>query len=197
MTKHTEKKFWNCKPFYLIMGKILLVIVMTWVLPTFGQTKSNEHFPYTRQLTAFKEPLLTADSSQSEIYRFTWLRTFHHPIAVRIEKHNNASNLYWKVTDGMGGYAPGKLIADKQKTISKETWNKFNYLLKQLNFWHMKKDSTELPVSDGAQWVLEGKSVNKYHFVDIQNPGISNSYHKCCYFLVGLTDLKIKDSEKY
>lgn len=163
------------------------------MLPAYSQ----ERFPYKQQLAAFKESLLTTDNSPNHIYRFIWLRTFNNPISVRIEKHNDDYNLYWKVTDGKGGYEPGKLVIDKQKRITKENWKKFLSLIKQVNFWNMQQNLEEPPVSDGAQWVLEGKSASLYHFVDIQSPGASSSYYKCCYFLIRLTDLTIKDSEKY
>ena len=55
----------------------------------------------------------------SIIYRFTWLRSFHHPIAIRIEKTENEIMLYWKVGKGAGGYELGCSIEPtKMLTVS-------------------------------------------------------------------------------
>jgi cell fate regulator YaaT (PSP1 superfamily) len=77
---------------------------------------------YSKQLRALKEPIIFSDTSKKEMYRFTWLRTFHNPIAIRIEKENNNYKLYWKLCNGAGGYDPGELIIDKQKKVDKITW---------------------------------------------------------------------------
>ena len=52
---------------------------------------------YSRQLFALREPVIYADKSQNEIYRFTWLRTFHHPVASRMAYPNLSGmyNRYW------------------------------------------------------------------------------------------------------
>ena len=39
-----------------------------------------------------EEPVLSSYKGDKEIYRFTWLRTFHHPVAVRLEKKIIASD---------------------------------------------------------------------------------------------------------
>ena len=41
---------------------------------------------YSKHLFVMREPLIYGDKSKNEVYRFTWLRTFHNPIAIRIEK---------------------------------------------------------------------------------------------------------------
>ncbi|MFI5137918.1 MAG: hypothetical protein ACHQIM_08815 [Sphingobacteriales bacterium] len=150
---------------------------------------------YSGQLSALREPVLLTDRSEKEIYRFTWLRTFHHPVAIRIEKNGDAYILYWKVCDGAGGYEPGKLIIDKQKEISKASWDKFMQKFMMIGFWAMDTREKELG-NDGAQWILEGKLANKYHVVEAWSPR-SGNYYECCDFLIGLTDLKIKPDEKY
>ena len=39
---------------------------------------------YSKMLFSLKEPVLSNYQGQKEIYRFTWLRTFHHPISVKL-----------------------------------------------------------------------------------------------------------------
>lgn len=152
---------------------------------------------YSKHLFAMKEPILFADKSQSETYRFTWLRTFHNPIAIRIEKRGNSYMLYWKLCDGAGGYQPGQLIIDQRKEIDKATWNEFQNGLAQIDFWNMQTNETEISGTDGARWILEGKKDQQYQVLDRWSPSEKSKYYQVCYFLIGLTDLVIKEDEKY
>ena len=152
---------------------------------------------YSEMLWAMKEPVIYTDRSKNEIYRFTWLRTYNHPIAIRIENRGGLYFLFWKMCNGNGGFEPGKLIIDKQKSVDKRVWKQFSSFLDRINFWSMDthvKDSGD----DGAQWILEGKVGNRYHVVDRFTPSLSkDDFYKCCDFLIGLTDLKFKPGEKY
>ena len=93
---------------------------------------------YSKHLRAMKEPVIYTDNSLNEMYRFTWLRSFHHPIAIRIEKQENKYMLYWKVCNGAGGYEPGELIIDKKKTLDEHTWIELKKLLDQVDFWNLQ-----------------------------------------------------------
>ena len=67
---------------------------------------------YSSQLRALQEPsLLTlVKSPSSECYRFLWLRTFNHPIAIRLEPMSDGTSvLTTKVASGDGGFHPGVL----------------------------------------------------------------------------------------
>lgn len=150
----------------------------------------------SKQLIALKEPIIFNDNSTKEIYRFTWLRSFHNPIAIRFEKLGDDYRLYWKLCSGAGGYAPGKLIIDKQKVIDKSIWDEFKKLLDQINFW--KLNTTEEVIgTDGAEWIIEGKDSKHYQVVDRWTPNHESDYFKCCNFLISLTDLKISERDKY
>jgi hypothetical protein len=83
----------------------------------------NENCLYTREIM-----------QNSVIYRFTWLRTFHHPVSIRIEKIENDIMLYWKIGNGMGGYKPKGLKKEGKKELSVKEWIKFEELIKEANF---------------------------------------------------------------
>jgi len=53
---------------------------------------------YSKHLHAMKEPLLFNRKVKKEVYRFTWLRTFHKPMTFRIEKWKDRYILYCKIT---------------------------------------------------------------------------------------------------
>ena len=151
---------------------------------------------YSEQLFALREPIIYSDNSQNEIYRFTWLRTFHNPIAVRIERHGDNYFLYWKLSNGAGGYSPGKLMIDKHRVLEKSTWEEFVSKLNQIDFWNMATKQNDMG-NDGSEWILEGKSAGKYHVVDRWTPSKDSKYYECCDFLLSLTDLKITGRDKY
>jgi hypothetical protein len=151
---------------------------------------------YSKHLFAMKEPLIFNDSSIKEIYRFTWLRTFHNPIAIRFEKQGDNFKLYWKLCNGAGGYEPGKLVIDKQKSLDKQIWEEFIHRLNKIDFWNLSTKNETLGL-DGSQWILEGKNNNHYHVVDRWTPSTNSKYYNCCDFLIGLTDLIITGDDKY
>jgi hypothetical protein len=151
---------------------------------------------YSKQLIALNEPIIFSDKSPKEIYRFTWLRSFHNPVAIRLERLGNDYKIYWKLCNGAGGYAPGKLIIDKQKVIDENTWDVFMRLLDQINFWKLNT-TEEVMGTDGAEWIIEGKKSKQYQVVDRWTPNHDSGYFKCCDFLINLTDLKISERDKY
>ena len=150
---------------------------------------------YSKYLFAMREPVLFSDSSQIEIYRFVWLRTFHNPIAIRIEKQQNIYFLTWKLCNAEGGFEPGQLTIAKQKQIDDITWEEFKTLFNQIDFWSMDT-KVETMGNDGARWILEGKVADKYHVVDrwTWSP-MCGTYYRCCNFLIGLTDLTFNEKD--
>jgi hypothetical protein len=49
---------------------------------------------YSKHLKALQEPSLwnLSGTQKSETYRFLWLRTFHHPISVRLDVNPNGTS---------------------------------------------------------------------------------------------------------
>jgi len=147
---------------------------------------------YSKHLFAMGEPIIFLDTSQKEIYRFTWLRTFHNPITIRIEKEGIKYMVFWKLCNGAGGYEPGKLMINKQKEIDKTIWDEFQNHINQIDFWHLLTNDNDFG-EDGSQWILEGKNINHYHVVDRWTPNVESYYYQCCDFLIRLTDIESKD----
>ena len=165
------------------------------LFPEILDTFSNSW--YSSQLLALKESPLFNDITALETYRFLWIRTFHHPIAIRFERQGNSYILYWKECDGAGGYEPGKLIANKKMEVDKKTWLEFKDKLNEIDFWNLPMDDSDQLGTDGAQWILEGKNTELYHFTDRWSPKKSSAYYQCCDFLIKLTDLNIDNEKKY
>ena len=150
---------------------------------------------YSEHLYAMKEPLLFNKNLNKEVYRFTWLRTFHNPIAIRIENTGKNYKLTWKLCDGAGGYEPGKLTINKSVEINPEKWDMFKSKLDSLDYWNMNLGRMSIG-TDGAEWILEGVNKEKYNVVTIWSPSKGNFYDACNY-LLSLTDLEINEDDKY
>jgi hypothetical protein len=130
----------------------------------------------------------------STIYRFTWLRSFHHPIAIRIEKNENKIMLYWKVGKGAGGYKLKGLRKSGKKRLSLKKWTQFERLVKESNFDSLPNEKY-IPMTDGATWTLERKNSElfKVHNTNLPSKEIS----RACLYLLDLSNIKVKDDDKY
>jgi hypothetical protein len=151
---------------------------------------------YSRHLRAMNESVLFEGKINKEIFRFTWLRTFHNPVVIRIEKENDSVNLFYKMTDGAGGYEPGEIVIDSRKKLALNDWQKFIQLVDSCHFWSTMPCEKLVKGLDGSQWILEGATNDYYQVVDEWMPE-EGSYYDCCNFLIELTGLNIKKKEKY
>lgn len=141
---------------------------------------------YSRHLSAMEEKsLLTVPGESAEIYRFLWLRTFHHPIFVRIERRRNDIRLFTKELGGAGGYEPGKILRSSDYFIREEDFRSFLDLLEKADYWNLPTDNREAG-NDGAEWILEGVRNGRYHFVERWNPE-SGAYREACLYLLKLS----------
>lgn len=151
---------------------------------------------YTKHLIALDEPSLFEASTDKKLhcYRFLWLRTFDHPISLRLIVDPEGTGLiYVKTADGAGGYEPGKLITNETVPVTKQNVDKFLRMLNKLQFWNLPtRAKTDEMGLDGAQWILEGVLNGQYHIVDRWSPE-KGSYREAALFLVDLARLKIKN----
>lgn len=150
---------------------------------------------YSKHLRAMQEPVLK-DVRNTEIYRFTYLRTSYAPIAIRIYKEGDDARIIWKTSNGRGGYEPGQLNVNRSKKLSKRQWQKFQEMLQTLDYWEMPTNDNRMGF-DGAHWILEGVSGNRYHVVDRWSPKLYSDYAQICQYLLHLTNLRIKKKKIY
>jgi len=143
---------------------------------------------YSKHLKAMDESSLNSMAESDEAYRFLWLRTFHHPIAIRVWRKGEERNMVFKELDGSGGYEPGKLIANRTRRLTTDEWDKFIKLLRQATYWQLSTESKN-GGRDGAQWILEGKKDKQYHLVDRWTPR-RGSYSEACLYLLKLSGQK-------
>ena len=144
-------------------------------------------------LKALEEPVLM-DSLSGSIFRFTWLRSFDYPIVIGLINNYHHCSLYWKVSDGAGGYEPGKLVINKSKELTQKEWDEFIRKIDSMKFWDMGTSASEAPGLDGSEWVLEGKEKTHYHFVYRWSDSVVKGI---CLDLLKMTDLDIEEMNIY
>ncbi len=154
---------------------------------------------YSKMLFALKEPILYDYRGDKEIYRFTWLRTFHHPVSVRIEKQNNSIRLFAKVCKGAGGYEPGSIIIDTTISIATNEWTALKNKIVDTHFWQLKTEEREDSGKDGSEWIIEAIEENKYHMVTRWTPSIDRqvNFRIIGEYLLSLSKIKIETEDIY
>ena len=100
------------------------------------------------------------------------LASSHPSVTVRIAAGTNGYVLTAKILNGAGGYQPGSVARDTTITLADADVSIVSQLFTQARFWELPT----IPPSDGtigldgAQWVLEGLSAERYHVVDRWSP---------------------------
>lgn len=150
---------------------------------------------YSAELTEFKEPNLYTYSGEDDVYRFTWLRSFHNPVVIRFQKHENEYILTTKEMPDNGKYIPNEFVVNSSQHLSTAKWDKLEFKLGRMNFWNMVTLDPEPRPMDGADWIFEAKVNGRYHFVTRQFGEID--FRECCKYLLQLSKLKIREDDIY
>lgn len=120
---------------------------------------------FSEMLFALKEPIISDYKGGKEVYRLTWIRSFHHPVSIRLEKWKNEIKMVTKVCDGAGGYEPGDLIQDTTFSISTEKYDTLIDIIEQANFWKLHTEKSNENGMDGSEWIIEAYKNGNYHMV--------------------------------
>lgn len=163
---------------------------------------------YSRDLHFLKEPVLYNFYLNKDIYRFTWLRSFHPPIVLRLEKSNNEVTLTEKKlikfesidTLGRNEFAmvlDSIHIEESKRKVDNHYWNDFESLLKENNFQDMPTTVAWEFGTDGSEWILEKHSKEGYYVVNRWSPYEKQyaNFRKICDYLIDHS--KFKDEERY
>jgi len=170
---------------------------------TFGDDPRLDQFVYgwySRELKAMGEPSLFESSKNPAIesYRFLWLRSFHHPVVVRVDLQTDGSaTLITKLGSGAGGYPPGKLIANRSRLLTKEELQTLIAHINASGFWQRPSYERNKAGTDGAEWVVEAAVRGKYHLVSEWSPKDGPIHDLGLLFLFQLAELDIPKSEIY
>jgi len=155
---------------------------------------------YGEQLSALKEPslLALANDHTAQSYRFLWLRSFHHPVAVRLDvKADGSATLTTKKTSGAGGYKPGRLTLSTSTGLTKLQTDAFLKKVDAVRFWDLPSVPKEPNSPDGAEWIIEGVKNGQYHLAERQSPTDGAIFDLGRILAIHLARLKIPKREMY
>ncbi|MCX6244881.1 MAG: hypothetical protein NTU98_09270 [Bacteroidetes bacterium] len=156
---------------------------------------STELLQFSNFLFQMKEPLLYNVKFKKDVYRFTWLRSIHESIVIRIEKDSNSINLFWSKSSGNGIYNPVRVYDQGTVHVPLKNWEKFIQILNACKFWNLQKGVNDL--EDSSSWILEGVTQNQYHITIRYTPGSEENFYKTCMFLLNLANIHIPKYEIY
>ena len=158
---------------------------------------------YSKFLNAMREPSLweASKTQATQSYRFLWLRSFHHPVSVRLDVGQDGIGiLTTKIASGQGGYEPGRVTTNRIQRLGRERTNWLIDRIGELNFWKLPTnpppDPNEVGV-DGAQWIFEGVKDGTYHIVDRWSPDKGEVHSLGIMMLLDLAHLKLLYQEVY
>lgn len=161
-----------------------------WKDTTINAVDSFVNSWYSKMLFALHEPVLKNYRGDKEIYRFTWLRTFNHPVSVRLEKQGDIVKLFSKVCDGAGGYEPGKIIFDTTINLTEKQVDTTNFKLDNAKFWTLQTESRENIGTDGSEWIVEVFNNNKYHMVVRWTPEKGTAFRTIGEYLISVSQIQ-------
>ncbi|MEL7689113.1 hypothetical protein AAG591_00905 [Citromicrobium bathyomarinum] len=128
---------------------------------------------YTSHLKAAKErplPDLAAATPEQLHIRFLWLRSFDHPMVVRIdEQANGGAVIEAKRLSGEGGYEPGEIAEHLNRELTPTEFREFKALLGRSRLSNEPAAKCDAGM-DGAQWILEVVAGGKYAFFERWTP---------------------------
>ena len=127
---------------------------------------------YSETLREFHEPVLNGYPFFTHHYRFTWLRTFNHPVTIRIGKNDTdeGAYLFAKSLTGQSGFDIGHLAIDSGMMITPKQFDSIQSLLSLSDFDTMQPNETSEGGKDGAEWILEVVEGENYKYVQRWSP---------------------------
>lgn len=103
-------------------------------------------------------------------YRFTWLRSFHKPVVVRLDQTDGGSfQLVAKRLSGKGGYDAGSVEARITRILTPQEQRRFTDGLDAAQDLNLPPVGCEHMV-DGAAWIMEADEDGRYKYLHRQSP---------------------------
>ena len=150
---------------------------------------------YSGKLRKMLEPSLSCGDARGDTFRFTWLRSFHPPVAVRVFAGPKSAELVAIQMSGSGGYAPAAAVEQPHRALLPSEWKDLNDALARSDFWNLPSSRDQGGI-DGAQWIVEGRVGSQYHVVDRWTPE-SGTFRDLGLLFLKLAKFSFPDREIY
>lgn len=167
------------------------------LLPNWQDLDDYRRQWYSRHLSTAGEAAIRLSKNET-IYRFTWLRTFHSPILIRVQCSEHC-DMHATVLSGAGGYDPGEIEDQFDRALTDEESEKLTSLFEATNFW-VGQPNSRVNGRDGAQWIFEASDGDRYMAWDVWSAASEDQYSEfteLCMHLLELTGFKIVQREIY
>lgn len=150
---------------------------------------------YAKYLAQMNEPSLldSHTSDNSGTYRFTWLRSFHSKVVVRVWSDAGVRMLTVKELGSENESQVSRLTVDLTRRLKEDEWAEFARLFDKACVWRLPSTRGDAIATDGAWWVFETNSVGYYHVVARQAP--ESSYRDLCSYMLKLSGLPLDASK--
>lgn len=132
--------------------------------------KGRESY-YTKYLSAMKEPSLFergTDPPDFE-FRFTWLRSFHDPIAIRIWKAKDGHRMRVVRLAHQNDHSPDRIVVDITRELKKDEWQTLEKTMDVPSLQKPLSDAEDYAAmvgNDGAMWIYETCANQKYQVLE-------------------------------
>ena len=179
---------------------LLLVPATLYAQQYFPPGTLSRDGEYSRVLKALHEPSLWELSQRdphAEVYRFFYLRSFHHPISVRLAVRPSGSGwIYAHMTTGKGGYEPGRINRISHSWMTKHKTQSLVAAFENAGFWNLPTAS-QAHDYDGAEWIFEGVRDGKYHVIDCWSPDAGDPLRAAGVLALKLARFRIHPQDIY
>lgn len=142
---------------------------------------------FSKTLFDNEEPILSNYYLGRDIFRLTWIRSFHQGVIVTISKNDEACSIEtkWLMRSDIK-------FRTSEKQFSEIQYSELLSMLKTSNFYSAESKDWNMPDADGSQWILEAHTAEGYHFITQQSPdfGQSNGLREIGEFLIKNSEAK-------
>lgn len=159
----------------LVLTSAGLVVSTQWKayfpIGSLERSPESDHFKnrwYSDQLAAMEEPVILP-MKDVVVYRFTWLRSFHRPVAVRVTSDHGRASFSAVELSGAGGYDPGHVSRRTAGRLTEQQFETIRALMDAKGFWTMSSYEESLG-RDGSEWIVEGSREGRYRVVTRWTP---------------------------
>jgi len=147
---------------------------------------------FSFELYKMNEPVIFNYQPVKEICRFTWLRSFHRPVVIKVEKDKDSIYITTKMLENNI-----ELCVNSKKSLTGNQYERLRSVITSSNlttapylenrFCHM--------ISDGAAWIFEIANDSGYYEIYRQSPGAFNQTSRGALGLRRIGELMIELSD--
>jgi hypothetical protein len=143
-------------------------------MPYLPDVEVADELAYSLHLRKLNESSLSDDVARdSRVIRFTWLRSFGHPVVLRVDIDTGGTGqLHMKAGGGRGG----QLTNDITRPLGANEIETLLTLLASGDFWGVPSKEALLGM-DGEEWILEVRERERYHYIKRWCPQDGVAYH--------------------